>query len=101
MLPQRSSVAKLGLPVFSPDGGTTQEKKPSDTRVGDPPPSAIVNPTREGGSEGENMSGPFILGECLPPVPQKLVTKIQKGNYVEMAELLRDNTELQRRQSSD
>ena len=94
-------MAKLGLPVFSPDGGTTQEKKPSDTGVGDPPPSAIFNPTREGGSEEENMSGPFILGECLPPVPQKLVAKIQKGNYVEMAELLHDNMELQRRQSSD
>ncbi len=42
---------------------------------------------------------PFILSEGLPPIPPKLVKKIQKGDYVDMAELLRDNMELGRRQN--
>ncbi len=45
------------------------------------------------------MVCPFILSEGLPHVPPKLVKKIQKGDYVDMAELLRDNMELGRRQS--
>ena len=44
---------------------------------------------------------PFILGEGLPPVPAKLVAKICRGEFVDMAELLRDNIEAERRQGSD
>ena len=40
---------------------------------------------------------PFTLGEGLPVVPAKIVTKIQKGEYVDMAELLKDNIEVGRR----
>jgi len=39
---------------------------------------------------------PFILGEGLPLVPAKLVNKIQKGEFVDMAELLKDNIEAKR-----
>ena len=39
---------------------------------------------------------PFIVGEGLPAVPAKLVAKIQRGEYVDMAELLKDNTEAER-----
>ena len=35
----------------------------------------------------------------LPPVPAKLVAKILKGEYVDMAELLRDNMEAERRRA--
>ncbi len=42
---------------------------------------------------------PFTLGEGLPPVPAKLVTKILKGDFVDMAELLRDNIEAERRRT--
>ncbi len=38
-----------------------------------------------------------MLSEGLPAIPAKLVRKIQKGGYVDMAELLRDNMELGRR----
>ncbi len=31
---------------------------------------------------------PFVLSEGLPAIPAKLVRKIQKGGYVDMAELL-------------
>lgn len=41
---------------------------------------------------------PFILSEGLSPVPAKLVAKIQKGDYVDMAELLCDNMEWECRQ---
>ena len=36
----------------------------------------------------------------MPPVPAKLVAKIQKGDYVDMAELLRNNMEYERRQTT-
>ena len=40
---------------------------------------------------------PFILGEALPVVPAKLVKRIRRGEYVDMAELLKDNIEAERR----
>ena len=40
---------------------------------------------------------PFILSEGLPPVPAKLVARILRGEFIDMAELLRDNLEAQRR----
>ena len=40
---------------------------------------------------------PFLLSEGLPPVPAKLVGRIWKGEFIDMAELLRDNLEAQRR----
>ena len=38
----------------------------------------------------------FILSEGLPPVPYKLAAKIWRGDYLDMAELLRDNLEAQK-----
>ena len=34
---------------------------------------------------------PFVLSEALPVVPFKLVKRIQRGEFVDMAELLKDN----------
>ena len=42
---------------------------------------------------------PFIVGEGLPVVPPKLVAKIQSGVFVDMADLLKDNIEAERRSS--
>jgi hypothetical protein len=39
-----------------------------------------------------------VLGEVLPVVPEKLVRKILKGDFMDMAELLKDNVEAERRQ---
>lgn len=39
---------------------------------------------------------PFIVGEGLPAVPAKLVAKTQRGEYVDIAELLKDNSEADR-----
>ena len=40
---------------------------------------------------------PFILSEGLPPVPHKLAARTLRGEYMDMAELLCDNLEAQRR----
>ena len=40
---------------------------------------------------------PFILSEGLPPVPHKVVARFLRGEYWDMAELLWDNLEAQRR----
>ncbi len=42
----------------------------------------------------------FWLGDGFPPVPAKVVTNIQKGEFVDMADLLRDNIEAERRYAS-
>lgn len=42
------------------------------------------------------MAGAFSFSE-FSPLPTKLVAKIRKGDYVDMAELLRDNIEAERR----
>lgn len=52
------------------------------------------------GSEGANQKEAtvaFLFSDSFPPIPGKLVTKIQKGDFVDMAELLRDNIEAERR----
>lgn len=47
----------------------------------------------------EEAAQTFTLGEGLPPVPAKLVSHIQKGEFIDMAELLRDNIKAERRRS--
>ena len=36
---------------------------------------------------------PLIMGKALPVVPAKKVKRILKGQYIDMAEFLKDNTE--------
>ena len=43
---------------------------------------------------GIELSGP-MLSSAFPPFPQKLVARIQAGQFVEMKELLTDNISLQ------
>ena len=50
-------------------------------------------PSKETSSKaqaGESASQ-LVLGEALPVVPARLVRKILKGEFVDMAELLKDN----------
>lgn len=81
-----ASIAGLKLPIFgdstSPSGAT-----PAGAAKVPPMVKAATN-------ESSATSPPFTLGEGLPPVPGKLIQKIQRGEYVDMAELLRDNMEL-------
>jgi len=45
-------------------------------------------------------SKPFVLSEALPVVPPKLVRRIRRGEFVDMAELLKDNMEAERRRAA-
>ena len=56
---------------------------------------AVTVPERKKAEEAR----PFILAEALPVVPARIVKRILKGVFVDMAEFLRDNLELERRQA--
>lgn len=103
-MPGPSLLGSLDLSVFNTEGAPPVEKQ-SETVV-DPPPSTStplpggdVGMKLPGSGKGSQVSDPpFVVGEGLAPVPAKLVTKILRGEYVDMSELLRDNIEAERRQ---
>ena len=91
-------MAELELPVVDDSSG------------GQPPPPVAdvegekekLEPEREQrrktkGSGEEATAQPFVLSDGLAPVPAKLVARILRGEFVDMAELLHDNLEAQRR----
>ena len=56
--------------------------------------------SRSGGGarkEDKQVEISFVLSEALPAVPAKLVRRILRAEYVHMAELLRDNIEVEQR----
>ena len=61
------------------------------------PSRVIVQHEGVAGKGTELTTRPFLLSEGLPPVPGKLVARILRGNFIDMAELLQDNLEAQRR----
>ena len=63
-----------------------EKDTPSDSN----PPQAKTQP----------LPPPFIVEEGLPAIPPKLVAKIQRGEFVDMAELLRNNIEADRREAA-
>ena len=108
--PTVEELAELHLPVFGggpPPAGGSDPPAGLEPRVGagtpatsQVPTGAATTPTPPpGGSAAaaESVSTPFILGEGLPTVPARLVRKIEKGEFLDMAELLRDNMEADRR----
>lgn len=82
-------VADLELPGFGERSGTEEPKDKEQDRVTHKP--------HHGGGESKGEAGdeasPFILGESLPVVPAKLVKKILKGDFVDMADLLKGSRE--------
>ena len=90
-MPGAESVAGLGVSVVggataAPEGVTPSAGARSADHVEVEPKSSV--------------SRPFILNEGLPPIPHKLATRIWRGEFVDMVELLRDNLEVQHRASS-
>ena len=77
----------------APVDGKSSEKAP--VKGGEKPSEKAKPPLPSGATP------PFLLSECLPPVAAKLVAKIVKEDYVDMAELLRDNIEADRRRATD
>ena len=62
--------------------------------------NAVSHRASPGGTSGRSKrEGHFSLTEHFPPVPPKLVQKIQAGEFVDLAELLPDNMEMVRRAS--
>ena len=110
-LPDREELAALGLREVAMEGteqeaggeasallaGATAEGEAARPIAGtkEKEPAAVKGSGKE---KGETPPAePFLLSEGLPPVPAKLVAKIQRGEYVDMTELLRDNMEATRR----
>ena len=52
--------------------------------------------TSDVSGKGMESSKPFLLSKDMAPVPAKLVAKIHRSEFVDMAELLRDNLEVHR-----
>ena len=53
-----------------------------------------------GRSEASQETPQLVVSESLPVVPGKLVRKILQGEFVEMAELQKDNMEVERRRAA-
>ena len=78
--------------------GTSNEHKHSH-QDGDPQQEVGAPPSANSKETVVTPQQPFLLSEGLAPVLAKLVDKIIRGDFVDMAELLRDNLEVQRRGS--
>ena len=95
--PTQREVADLCLPVFDrevdPDitGRPVEGERPGEAlQIGKAEPAG-----------GAKSTTPFLLSKGLPPIPATFVAKIKKGDFVDMAELLRDNIEAERRCSKE
>ena len=77
----QESVSLLGLRAV---GGS--EGRAEGRTVGSLPPDCVVKQSRKKGP----IERPFV---GLPPVPHKLMARILRGGFVDMAELLYDNLE--------
>ena len=92
--PDPREVRDLGLDVFT---------DPEDRRAGgEGQPAERVDaggPTMAEGRRARNepVETMFVLSEALPVIPAKLVRRILRAEYVDMAELLKDNMEAERR----
>ena len=65
------------------------------------PTTSVPTKSRDGEPSGKREKArPFVLGEGIPPVPARLVSRIWDDDYIDMAELLRDNLEAERRGNS-
>ena len=87
---EREKVGELGLPSFETDVAPGGEGR------------GLSEPRRAEAVERKGLEQeyrPFILSEALPVVPAKLVKRILRGEYVDMAELLKDNMEVERRRT--
>ena len=109
-MPDPGVLAGLHMSVFTPGedgamGVTASEALGAESPQPGPPSarevqaSAALQEAGEKEPKGKAEAQPFILSVCLPPVPSKLVAKIIKGDFVDMAELLRDNIEAERRRA--
>jgi len=87
--PSQDKVKKLNLPSFTQAVTQSGRQIEGDTTNKD----ELMLMSHKAPNLGDSL--PFILNEALPVVPPKLVKRIVKGEYVDMAELLNDNMEVE------
>ena len=97
-LPDPAAVEALGLPVFTVDGaeaGDSQTASTGSLQGADvaTQPSWVVAAVGGGKKKKPQELQPFVFSQGFPPVPAKLIAKIHRLEYKDMAELLRDNVE--------
>ena len=84
-------VRDLGLPSF-------EDPLPSVEAVVEPSGSkkagSLLEPSSSKRTEG-SMVQKFRLGPTLPMVPARIVRRVLRGDYVDMAELMEENLELE------
>ena len=98
VMPTPEEVAGLQLPLAEVLTGMSEAGATGS--VGNDGASAKpAGESSKGGVAALEDTLPFILSEGLPPIPAKLTAKIRRGEFVDMAELLRDNLEAHRRGS--
>ena len=105
-MPAPSTIEELGLAtigkvksmpaheVGAKQAGTTVGRKEATKGATQEEPKSAEPNLEE--AKSQELSPPFIIGEGVPAVPAKLVSKIKRGEYVDMAELLKDNIEMER-----
>ena len=106
-MPTPNEMAELSLPIAGSQqgGGGSSANSASHSASGDTSTTDSISLGSRDETTGttlppatqEDVHQPFILSEGLAPVPVKLVAKILRGEFVDMAELLRDNLEALRR----
>ena len=90
-MPPAESLAGLKIPTLQDTGGSGSASVNPPDAV-DPAPTEVKCQAKQ----KDVPLQPFIVGKGLPAVPAKLVAKIQRGEYINMAELLKDNIEAER-----
>ena len=100
-MPDGKVVGSLDLPVFTTaeEEGITAPKEGSGGAQNALSQEGHSGRGEDGGMNLPNVAEetpkPFILNEGLLPIPAKLVGRIVRGEFIDMAELLRDNLEAQ------
>lgn len=107
-MPSSETITGLNLPVIdrahqegSVNMPTKLSSSSSSTSAGVPAGDEIApDPLKPPVDDSKVTSQQFSMGDGLPPVPAKVVEKILSGQFVDMAELLRDNMEVERRRNT-
>ena len=98
MLPDPEDIQGLNLPLAEGGDNPLPDAAGGESGLGESATTPPFVPKKVGASTPPQQ--PFLLSKGLAPVPPKLVTKIQNLEFVDMAELLRDNLEVQRQVAS-
>ncbi len=107
-MPLSGALQSLGCPIINKGKTPLNGQSTATAKSGTPTNPLNNKEAATGKSDGvptyvgitNTLSSPIRIWESLPAVPIELVTNIQKGEYVDMAELLKDNNEITRRKDS-